>query len=328
MSPTVPPKGDPFEALRARTQKPANRSTATVVPPPRRVPPPSNPVQPLAVPEVVAPPASSRSEERAHVEAPAISRVPKAHQSPLVTDKPGGGGEVAADQVLLLRRDQLVESPEAQPRDQANVKIDIQDLVTSIKTHGLLDAIKVYWDPSIENFRVIDGHRRLAAIDQLALSDPSVHDRIRCISVGGDQLRAVQSLQSDDKWLVLAMAFNAQRKDLTGAERGRVYSRLREKLGTVTAVAEVCGVSRVTVHKAIGYAADSERHGEHGRGVPKPDWAHKGWLNSMHGLLRASTKLEDQQRRAVAQWLRSVARAAERGEAKLPGFTYDDDSDK
>jgi hypothetical protein len=48
----------------------------------------------------------------------------------------------------------------------------------------------------------------------------------------------------------------------------------------------------------------------------------------MHGLLRASTKLEDQQRRAVAQWLRSVARAAERGEAKLPGFTYDEDSDK
>ena len=312
MTQASPPTKDPFAAMKAKVAEKVQSRAGTAPPPPRRMPAPSNPVEPNAVPAVIQRPSSPPQTDSAKpMPAP-----------PLDTPKLAPRASVREDQVILLSREDLVGSPHAQPRDHSNVRTDLHDLASSIKTHGLLDPIKVYWDEVAGKYRVIDGHRRLAALDQLGLTDPSVLEHVRAIPIGGDQLKAVQMLAGDDRWLVLAMALNAQRKDLTGAERGRVYLRLKERLGTVTAVAEVCGVSRVTVHKAIGYAGNVAAHVDHAKGADKPDWAHKAWFNSMHGLLRTSTRLDDAQRRAVVQWLRSVAKAAERGEVRLPGFGH------
>ena len=317
MTQASPPAKDPFAEMKAKVAEKVQSRAATAPPPPRRMPAPSNPVEPSAVPNVIKLPSTPPATDQA-TPVPA----PSFHPS-----KPTPRPSVEEAQIILVNREDLVGSPHAQPRDHSNVRTDLQDLASSIKTHGLLDPIKVYWDDVAGKYRVVDGHRRLAAIDQLGLTDPSVLEHVRAVPIGGDQLKAVQMLAGDDRWLVLAMALNAQRKDLTGAERGRVYLRLKEKLGTVVAVAEVCGVSRVTVHKAIGYAGNVAAHVDHARGVEKPDWAHKAWFNSMHGLLRTSTRLDDLQRRAVVQWLRSVAKAAERGEVRVPGFGHQEASE-
>ncbi|MHB1525029.1 MAG: ParB/RepB/Spo0J family partition protein [Candidatus Dormibacteria bacterium] len=229
-------------------------------------------------------------------------------------------------ELAYLERDDIQGSPIAQPRDPHHVHQDLQDLVSSIETHGLLDPIKVHWDEDASKYRVIDGHRRLAAIDQIALTNPAVHHEIKSVAIHADHLNVVTGLKPTDRWLVLAMALNAQRKDLTGAEKGRVYLQLRAQLGTMEAVAKVCGVTTRTIYRALQYAADANRKLEEKNPAPSlPAWAQKRWITSAQGLLRSGARLETDQREATSRWLHSVARAVQRGQTVLPPFVYQED---
>ncbi|MHB1527770.1 MAG: ParB/RepB/Spo0J family partition protein [Candidatus Dormibacteria bacterium] len=123
--------------------------------------------------------------------------------------------------VIDVDRSEIVESPESQPREAESVKVGLEDLVLSIKALGLLDPIKVFRDSADSKYRVLDGHRRLAAIDELVKTDPTFDTAVRVmVMAGAANSECLPGSQADAEWLVTALVLNAQRKDLTLAERG------------------------------------------------------------------------------------------------------------
>jgi len=309
MSISKPTEEEMRQTLDFLSVRPAPAARRSASPPPRRTPTPSQPIAGVARLQVVGEPADNDKDQ------------------PSVAPPPGqtrNGGLHA--ELTYLDREDILGSPIAQPREPHHVHQDLQDLVSSIETHGLLDPIKVHWDEEAAKYRVIDGHRRLAAIDQIALTNPTVHHEIKSVALHADHLTVVTGLKPTDRWLVLAMALNAQRKDLTGAERGRVYLHLRAQLGTMEAVAKVCGVTTRTIYRAIQYAVDANRKLDEKNPAPSlPAWAQKRWITSAQGLLRAGARLETDQREATSRWLHSVARAVQRGQTVLPPFVYQED---
>lgn len=142
-------------------------------------------------------------------------------------------GEPAESRMVFsVSRDRIVESPEAQPREQSHVTDDIENLVASILSRGMLDPIKVVQVPGDEKFHVVDGHRRLAALDMIAVTNPIVLERISIMLMGqADPLEqsrerdeAIAKLDPEGRALLDAIVLNSQRRGLSAAEQGKAIS--------------------------------------------------------------------------------------------------------
>jgi ParB family chromosome partitioning protein len=122
---------------------------------------------------------------------------------------------------------------------------DIDELAASIRAHGLLQPVVVRRDPRRRGrYQLVAGHRRLAALQQLAQEDPA-----------GRWARVpatVRNLESDDDAYVLTLVENLQRDDLSPREESEALARLvRERKWSTRRVASAIKRSQGFVSKRL-----------------------------------------------------------------------------
>jgi len=123
---------------------------------------------------------------------------------------PDGSRELAA--ARLVPTDLLIADPE-QPR-RTFTEESLTDLSASLRAQGMRQPITAYYDDSRQRFVVISGERRLRAAGIARLAEVPVLLEHRPTSEG-------------DK-LVLQLAENLVREDLTPLEAGAALARLKE----------------------------------------------------------------------------------------------------
>ncbi len=149
---------------------------------------------------------------------------PVSSEQPASVVAPGGVGHVAID---------LVRPNPQQPREHFAHR-DLDDLIASIKRHGILQPLVVTKTP--EGYELIAGERRLRAARMAGLTDVPV---------------IVRSAEEQEK-LELALVENVQRADLNPIEEARAYKKLIEDYDlTQEAVAERLGKSRPQVANTL-----------------------------------------------------------------------------
>ena len=127
----------------------------------------------------------------------------------------------------------IVDPNPHQPRHRVQDEA-LQDLVDSIKQHGILQPLIVTKEG--ERYQLIAGERRLRAAQQLGL--PSVPAIIR-------EARELEQLE-------LAIVENVQRENLNPVEEANAYQQLSEEFGlTQEDIARKVGKSRATVANAL-----------------------------------------------------------------------------
>jgi ParB/RepB/Spo0J family partition protein len=223
------------------------------------------------------------------------------------------------DHFRYLDRSELTTLPD-QPRSQANVRTHLQDLVESIRSLGIQTPLQVWWNPELQQYQVYDGHRRLAAIDELSIQNPNIARHIPVVILTREQTTALKDVPDSDRLFVLSLTINATRADLSKADRGRAYRRLLEQFGG-TGAARLCGVSRQAIYKAIQAAEDADRHQLNDNApYDRPAWTQKQWFVAAEAMVKQSTRLEVEQRTMTADWLRRLAEAIVNGSARVPEF--------
>jgi ParB family transcriptional regulator, chromosome partitioning protein len=120
-----------------------------------------------------------------------------------------------------------------QPRDQVK-KDDLQELVVSIKTFGVLEPLVVAQTPA--GYQIIAGERRWRAAKAAGLTEVPVH--VRKTTPKG--------------MLEMAIVENVQRIDLNPIERAQAFQQLIREFGlTTTQVAERVGKSGPYVSNSL-----------------------------------------------------------------------------
>ena len=128
--------------------------------------------------------------------------------------------------------DLLVQNPD-NPRDTLG---DVTELAASIVAIGLLQPLLVV-EHEDEGYMVVDGHRRLAAMQSVGYAEP--------IAVVVTEMDRTQRL-------VAAVAAGAFTRRLSAIERARAFKQLRDDAGlTQGQIAERVGCSIVTVNIAM-----------------------------------------------------------------------------
>lgn len=173
----------------------------------------------------------------------------------------------------MIRSD-VIQSNIDQPRTHLG---DLQDLVDSIRRHGVLEPLLVR---KVEHgkYQLVSGERRFAAATEAGLEE------VPCIELA----------VSDEVALEIALIENLQRQDLNPFEEAEGFKTLIEKYNyTHEQVAEAIGKSRVTVSEAMKLLVLPEeiriacRHADiHAKGVlleiaKAPD------LEAMHLMIQA-----------------------------------------
>lgn len=221
--------------------------------------------------------------------------------------------------LVLLSRDQIISLPD-QPRTSGNVKVRLGDLVASIAQIGLRVPLQGKWDAVTEKYQLFDGHRRLLALDQLIPTRPDLGEKIPMLVLADDELEAWRTLDDHERMFILSLVVNTVREDLNKADRGRAYETLIAKFG-VAGTAQLLGITRKTVYRHTKAAKDAAQHTQRGETLGQPAWLPKYWVRIARSQVKlAADRFEPSQREVASKWLRSVARAVERGEAKLPPF--------
>lgn len=133
--------------------------------------------------------------------------------------------------ISMLPTNQLQPNP-FQPRGKIK-NDDIQELVTSIKTYGILEPLVIAQTPA--GFQIIAGERRWRAARELGLEEVPV----------------LVKKTSPRGMLEMAIVENVQRIDLTAIERAQAFQQLIRDFGfSHTQVAE-------KVSKSIAYVSNS-----------------------------------------------------------------------
>lgn len=143
------------------------------------------------------------------------------------------GSESSSDRIWHIPLSEIVPNPH-QPRKHFSHQ-DLEDLVASIKEHGIMQPL-VVTERSDGGYELIAGERRLRAskIAELA-TVPAI----------------VRQASEQDK-LELALIENIQRQDLNPIEEGFSYQRLIDEFGlTQQEVADKVGKSRPVVANTI-----------------------------------------------------------------------------
>ncbi|TAK04967.1 ParB/RepB/Spo0J family partition protein [Patescibacteria group bacterium] len=134
--------------------------------------------------------------------------------------------------VLRVDIDQIRPNPQ-QPREHFAHR-DLDDLIASIKRHGILQPLVV--TKTADGYELIAGERRLRAARMAGLTDVPV---------------IVRSAEEQDK-LELALVENIQRADLNPIEEARAYRKLIDDYDlTQEIVAERLGKSRPQVANTL-----------------------------------------------------------------------------
>lgn len=170
----------------------------------------------------------------------AESQISNSESNPLRAE-PLGGAEPRipnpeihqpSDIIESVRRipvEKIVPNPQ-QPREHFDHDA-LEDLVSSIKEHGILQPLVVSPLPD-GRFELIAGERRLRASKLAELPD----------------VPAIVRTVNDQQKLELAIIENVQRKDLNPIEEARAYSRLRDEFDlTQDEIGERVGKSRPQV---------------------------------------------------------------------------------
>ncbi len=141
----------------------------------------------------------------------------------------------------LVPLDRLVADPD-QPRKTFGEE-GLQELATSLRTAGMRQPITAYYDDSREAFVVISGERRLIAARAAGLTHAPVLVEHRPTS--------------DAEKLVLQLAENLVREDLTVPEAARALSRLRElRPSDWLEVARQHGIGRRRAYQYLEHLSD------------------------------------------------------------------------
>src|SRR5438132_6734156 len=125
--------------------------------------------------------------------------------------------DTVQDQLLL---DQIKPNPHQPRRRSDEDSPEFEDLVGSIRRHGLIQPIAV-WQTSEDDYVIIAGERRWRAYRRLAEDRPGDFARIPA---------SVTRLLGDNpeaKALMLALLENVVRKDLGEGERADAVARLK-----------------------------------------------------------------------------------------------------
>jgi len=131
-----------------------------------------------------------------------------------------------ANQILALNVNQIKTNPH-QPR-QDFAEIPLNDLVASIKEHGILQPLLVT-ETLAGEYELIAGERRLRAAKIAGLNEVPVI------------IRSAKDLEK----LELSLIENIQRQDLNPIEKARSYKKLTEEFGlTHDEAAKRLGISR------------------------------------------------------------------------------------
>jgi len=132
------------------------------------------------------------------------------------------------EQVMELATDRIQPNPH-QPREKFDRDM-LEDLINSIKEHGIIQPLVVYRDG--EDYKLIAGERRHRAAKILGLSKVPV----------------VVRTASDQEKLELAIVENIQRQNLNPIEKAIGYKKLADDFNmTQEQVAKKVGQSRVSV---------------------------------------------------------------------------------
>jgi ParB family transcriptional regulator, chromosome partitioning protein len=142
-------------------------------------------------------------------------------------------GEITKEQLWHIPLSEIIPNRD-QPRKHFKEK-ELQDLVSSIKEHGVMQPIAVS-ELSDGNYEIIAGERRFRA-SQMA---------------GVSTIPAVVKSVTDQERLELALIENIQRQDLNPIEEGFSYRRLIHEFGlTQQEVAHRVGKSRPVIANTI-----------------------------------------------------------------------------
>ncbi len=137
------------------------------------------------------------------------------------------------DEVLQIPLSEIIPNSE-QPRKEFNHQ-DLEDLVASIKKHGILQPL-VVTEKTDGGYELIAGERRLRASQIAGLST----------------VPALVRTATQQEKLELALIENIQRQALNAIEEAYAYSRLMEEFNLTQAeVAEQVGKSRPAVANTI-----------------------------------------------------------------------------
>ncbi len=132
-----------------------------------------------------------------------------------------------------------ISSSDDQPRAHLG---DLEDLVSSIRIHGILEPLLVRRN-SGGTYELISGERRFSAAKEVGLTD------VPCIEL----------VVSDEHAVEIALIENLQRKDLSPFEEADGFRTLIEKYDyTHEQVAQAVGRSRVTVSESLKLEAISK----------------------------------------------------------------------
>ena len=134
----------------------------------------------------------------------------------------------------LIPIDRIRPDPD-QPRKTFG-KESLQDLVDSIREHGILQPIAVEYDEQEDYYKIINGERRWQAANEAGLKE------IPCIErVVDEQTRLVHQLVE-----------NLQREDLNPIEEAEGYQTLVQRFGyTHEQLAQSVGKSRTVVTETL-----------------------------------------------------------------------------
>ncbi|MCI5066353.1 ParB/RepB/Spo0J family partition protein [bacterium] len=136
--------------------------------------------------------------------------------------------------VQFVPRGRVVPNPD-QPRKFFDEQ-EVQELVHSIRNHGLLQPILVRPTPESQELQIVAGERRWRAASELKIA----------------QLPVIIREMSDLDCLEISLVENVQRSDLTALEEARGYQELITRFHLTQAeVAEKVGKERATVSNLI-----------------------------------------------------------------------------
>jgi ParB/RepB/Spo0J family partition protein len=113
----------------------------------------------------------------------------------------------------------------------------LDDLVTSLKTHGQIVALTVRPGAKVGEYELVDGRRRILAMQEAGIKEATV--------------TIVESADSTDAYAKSFVA-NMHRLPHTPVEIAKVFATLSETMNNKS-VAKLCGVSEGTVSQHLGF---------------------------------------------------------------------------
>ncbi len=137
-----------------------------------------------------------------------------------------------------------------QPRSFVDEKSEaFEDLVSTIRAHGLVQAISLWQvdEDSGERYTIIAGERRWRAFKRLASEDPDTFATIPAT------VTVLAGAQPKVKALLMGLVENVVREELEPTDRADSIQRLREWTGwTYEEIADRLGVAKARMSGSVG----------------------------------------------------------------------------